>query len=44
MFCNSVIPMDDIVKICVDFYKEEEVFTAKSLLQKTVHVFLNEKV
>lgn len=27
---------DDIVKVCVDFYREEEVFAAKGLLDRVL--------
>jgi hypothetical protein len=33
--CN-VLPLDDIVKICTDFYKEEEVLAAKELIERAV--------
>ena len=28
----SIMTVDDIVKICTDFYKKEEIFAARSLL------------
>jgi len=32
----SVMAVDDIVKLCTDFYKEDEILTAKSLLERSL--------
>jgi len=34
---SSIMPFDDVVKLCVDFYREEEIIGARSLLESAGH-------
>jgi len=40
---SMVMTADDIVKICTDFYKEEEIFAAKSLLEQVLPFRLSKR-
>jgi len=32
---SGLLPLDDLVKICTDFYKDDEIYAARKLLENT---------